>query len=91
MPASDLVIVEFFGVPRQRSGCAELTVDAGTIAEVLAQVQDRCPKLRMLLDAHGRLCKEYLISINGERFMTDMQERLKPGERLLILSSDAGG
>jgi molybdopterin converting factor small subunit len=85
------LMVEFFGIPRQRAGRAELTVSAGTVAEVLAQIQECCPRLHGLTDAQGRLAKEYLVSIDGERFATDPHERLRPGERVLILSADAGG
>ena len=31
---TDLVTVEFYGVPRQRAGRAELAVAAGTVAEM---------------------------------------------------------
>ena len=40
-----MVTVEFFGVPRQRAGRAELTVSANTIAEVLAAVRARLPRI----------------------------------------------
>jgi molybdopterin converting factor small subunit len=84
------VTVEFYGIPRQRAGRAELRVRAGTVAEVLARVQEQCPGLKLMND-EGRWPKEYLLSINGERFVTGLDEQLKPGERVLLLSADAGG
>ena len=84
------VTVEFFGIPRQRAGRPELKVSAGTVGEVLAQVQEECPNLR-LLDRRGRVVKEYLLSINGQRFVSDYKEPLQPGEHVLLLSADAGG
>jgi hypothetical protein len=83
------VTVEFFGLPRLRAGRADLAVPAGTLAEVLLSVQATCPDLRLLAD--GRLVKHYLLSINGQRFETDLAEPLRPGDRLLLLGADAGG
>jgi molybdopterin converting factor small subunit len=85
------VTVEFYGVPRQRAGWAELVVAGETLAGVLAAVQRACPGLRDLVGADGRLAPSYRISINGERFVDDLGERLAAGERVLILSADAGG
>src|SRR5207302_5015611 len=73
------VIVEFFGIPRQRAGCAELRLTARTVADLLARVEERCPKLRGLITGQGRLTKEFLVSINGERFVTDVREELESG------------
>jgi hypothetical protein len=41
---SESVTVEFFGIPRQRAGRAELVVPAGTVAEALAAVGRSRPK-----------------------------------------------
>jgi hypothetical protein len=61
------------------------------VAEVLTVIQEQYPRLRGLLGDEGRVAAEYLLSINGERFVTEVEERLSPGEHLLILSADAGG
>jgi molybdopterin converting factor small subunit len=84
------VTVEFYGIPRQRAGRAELAVAAGTVAEVLAAVGRECPGLAGLLQK-GRVSPHYLLSLDGRRFVTEMSERLEAGERLLVLSADAGG
>jgi len=86
-----MVTVEFFGIPRQRAGRAELTVPAGTVAELLAAVERACPALAGLVQPGGRLPGHYLLSIDGQRFVRDPGERLQPGERILLLSADAGG
>ncbi len=91
MNATDDVIVEFFGVPRHRAGRAELRVAAGTVAEVLARVGCACPGLTGLTRPDGRLAPHYLLSVDGQRFVTDMREEIRGGERLLLLSADAGG
>ena len=90
MDEPERVTVEFYGIPRQRAGRAELAVAAGTVAEVLAAVERECPGLAGLV-RQGRVSPHYLLSLDGRRFVTGMGERLGPGERLLVLSADAGG
>jgi hypothetical protein len=85
------VTVEFFGVPRQRAGRAELQVSAATVADVLAAIERACPGLAGLQRPDGRLAPHYLLSLDGRRFVGDVSERLRPGERLLLLSADVGG
>ncbi|HVK15463.1 MAG TPA: hypothetical protein VM533_00855 [Fimbriiglobus sp.] len=83
--------VEFYGIPRQRAGRAQLAVSAGTGAAALAQVAEACPDLGPLVTPDGRLAPLYLLSVDGERFVADLAEPLPPGTRLLLLSADAGG
>jgi len=87
---TEQVTIEFYGVPRWRAGRAELAVPAGTVTTVLAAIERDCPGLRGLMRNDGRLAPHYLLSINGERFLTDM-EQLNAGDRVLLLSADAGG
>jgi hypothetical protein len=86
-----LVTVEFYGVPRQRAGRAEMPIMAGTVAELLAVVERDCPGLAGLRRSDGRLAAHYLLSIDGRQFVTDMGQVLRPGDRVLLLSADAGG
>lgn len=88
---SGVVTVEFYGVPRQRAGVAELTVEAGTVDELLGAVARACPGWRDLRRGDGRLAAHYAMSVEGERFVIDVTEPLRPGERVLLLSADAGG
>jgi sulfur-carrier protein len=85
------VTVEFFGMPRVRAGRAELTVSAATAGEALAAVVEACPTLAGLHQSGGRLAPQYLLSLDGERFVTDLTQPLRSGDRLLLLSADAGG
>jgi sulfur-carrier protein len=85
------VTVEFYGVPRMRAGRPEITVAAATAGEALAAVAETCPGLAGLCRPDGRLAPQYLLSLDGERFVTDLAESLRPGDRLLLLSADAGG
>jgi hypothetical protein len=85
------VTVEFYGVPRLRAGRAELRVPAGPVSEVLAAVERSCPGLAGLVRPGGGLDPHYLVSLDGRRFVTDGRESVRPGERVLLLSADAGG
>jgi molybdopterin converting factor small subunit len=85
------VTVEFYGIPRHRAGRSELAVPAGTVAQVLAAVERACPALAGLRLASGRLAPHYLLSVDGRHFVAEPQERLRAGERVLLLSADAGG
>jgi molybdopterin converting factor small subunit len=91
MPDDAKVIVEFYGIPRHRAGRAELAVAAGTVAHVLAAVERSCPALRGLCQADGRLAPQFLLSVDGQKFVGDPATRLRPGDRILLLSADAGG
>ena len=85
------VTVEFFGVPRLRAGRPEITVAAATAGDALAVVVETCPALAGLRRPDGRLAPQYLLSLDGERFVTDLSQPLRAGDRLLLLSADAGG
>jgi molybdopterin converting factor small subunit len=85
------VIVEFFGVPRARAGRAELAVVAGTIAELLAQIEQDCPGLKGVRRPDGGAAPQYLLSLDGRAFISDPAHQLRPGDRVLLLSADAGG
>jgi molybdopterin converting factor small subunit len=86
-----MVTVEFFGVPRQRAGRAELAVPRGTVRGVLVAVGRSCPGLADLVPVGGKLAPHYILSLNGQRFLRDLDHLLVPGDRLLLLSADAGG
>jgi molybdopterin converting factor small subunit len=90
MKHDDCVIVEFYGIPRQRAGRAQLSVPAGTLGEVLQAVTRSCPGLD-ILTAAAQVSAYFRISLNGERFMQELADRVMPGARVLILSADAGG
>lgn len=91
MPDRASITVEFYGVPRQRAGCAEATVRADTLAEALSALMAAFPQLDGLRRPDGGPAGHYLVSQDGTRFLTDPQQRLEPGCRLLLLSADAGG
>jgi molybdopterin converting factor small subunit len=85
------VVVEFYGIPRRRAGLAELAVRAATVTEALAAVERACPGLSGLVHAGGGLAPHYLLSLAGQQFVSDLRHPLRTGDRLLLLSADAGG
>jgi molybdopterin converting factor small subunit len=85
------VTVEFYGIPRQRAGRAELCVEAATVADALAAVVRACPGLAGLVQADGRLAPHYLLSLQGCHFLSDLQQPLCSGDHLLLLTADVGG
>lgn len=84
------VTVELFGMPRHRAGVAELTVMARTVGDLLEAVARDCPGLAGLVES-GRLAPQYLLSINGQRFVSNLSAVLHASDRVLLLSADVGG
>jgi len=84
------MFVEFLGIPRQRAGLSELEVEAATLGQVLGTLAVRCPAFRDLLTADG-LHPSIVANLNGDLFVSDLETPLAEGDRLLILSADAGG
>ena len=84
------VIVEFYGIPRERAGRSELTVQAATVGDALTAVERACPGLQTLRTG-GVLVPHFRLSLEGVQFLTEMNQPLAPGSRLLLLSADAGG
>jgi molybdopterin converting factor small subunit len=85
------ITVELFGIPRERAGVARVEADGARLADILAELVGRFPRLADECIAGGRLQKGYLANLNGQRFVSDPATPLAPGDALLILSADAGG
>ena len=82
--------VEFLGVPRERAGVAEMDIEADTFGGLLGTLAVRTPGLAELI-AVDRLHPSLAASLNGDRFISDPDTPLAAGDRVLILSADAGG
>jgi hypothetical protein len=91
MNPAEAITVEFYGLPRLLAGRPELTVAPGPLSQVLAAVERACPGLKGLIQQGGRLAPQYLASLDGQEFVTDLSRQLVPGTRLLLMSADAGG
>ena len=82
--------VEFLGIPRERAGVSEVELDAATLGELLGSLAARFPALRELITPGG-LHASVVASLNGDLFISDPATSLSSGDRLILLSSDAGG
>ncbi len=98
-PAPISCTVELFGVARltARTPRVSLTLSAeATLGDALTVLGAECPALLgavLSADEAGqtRLRSGYTCNINGKDFVRDAHTRLRAGDSLLILSSDAGG
>ncbi len=73
---------------------SELSVDGGTVSEVVAAVVTRYPALHFhLLDSQGKLRRHFNVFVNGEhiREHNGMDTVLRPDDKLLLMASAAGG
>ena len=85
------ILVEFYGVPRSRAGRDRLEVRGETLRHVLEQVETVCPPLQGFLRDGPDLSRHCLVSVNGREFVQDLNRRLRPDDRVLIMSADVGG
>jgi molybdopterin converting factor small subunit len=89
--AEPRVTVELLGLARHRAGRAEVIVAGRTVADLLRAVVRACPGLGGILQEDGRVSRQYLVSLDGERFIADPGVDVPAGGRLLILGADPGG
>jgi molybdopterin converting factor small subunit len=82
--------VEFLGIPRERAGIAEIEIEADTLGQLLGTLAIHFPALRDLIKA-GRLHSSIAANLNGDLFVSDPNIALRADDRLILLSSDAGG
>jgi molybdenum cofactor guanylyltransferase len=91
-----LCIMELFGVARMVAGAAEvpLTLAPGaTVKEAFAALADEKPALlgRVISQDRSALTEGYACSLNGLQMVTTARQAIRSGDRLIILSADAGG
>jgi len=72
--------VEAFGTLRERLGFSRTTVPAATVGHAVER-----------LDGLAELLPHTLVALNGERFHADPQTPLVAGDRLSVLTAEAGG
>ena len=82
--------VEFYGVPRERAGTANLEVDANTLGELFGTLAARIPSLGEFI-CKDRLQSTLVANLNGDQFVSDPATPLDRNDCVLILSADAGG
>jgi len=82
--------VEFFGVPRERAGVAELELHAETLGQLITALANRFPSLGDFITG-DHLRSSFVANLNGDRFVSDPRTQLTEHDCVLILSADAGG
>jgi hypothetical protein len=86
-----MIDVEFYGVPRLRAGISRLRLEASSLGQALLELGRVLPALENTVLHHGMIQEAYKLSLNGERFVSDPETALRPGDVLLLLSADVGG
>jgi len=88
------VCVELFGVARMLSKTRSLSLDlkeGATLRQVFSALGDQLPVLvGRVLNSEG-LINGYACNINGLNFVRAPDTKISPGDKIFILSADAGG
>jgi molybdopterin-guanine dinucleotide biosynthesis protein A/molybdopterin converting factor small subunit len=89
-------VVELFGVARLLASTREVpvVVPAGaTLVQVFAALAEKLPMLsgRVIDPDTMRLLEGYSCNVNGLNFVRSADAPVRPGDRIVILSADAGG
>ena len=82
--------VEFLGIPRERARVSEVEIDARTLGQAFRVLIERFPALRELI-SEGGLHGSVAANLNGDLFVSDPKTPLGASDRVILLSSDAGG
>ncbi len=85
------ITIELFGVPRLRAGVSRLSVEAATLGDALLALGRAAPALVGTVLDTAKLNPAYVVSLNGDRFITDPSTPLAHGDSLLLLAVDVGG
>ena len=87
--------VEFYGIPRQRAGTSEASVDVlgggAALRDVLREIGRRFPELAAECFDGDRLREGFALNVGGQQFVRDFDTRLRDEDSILLLSADAGG
>lgn len=85
------VHIEFFGIPRTRAGVAQLDVEAHSLSSALEAIAVQLPGWADACLSANTLQRGLIANLNGQRFISDPETVLEPGDSVLILSADVGG
>lgn len=88
--------VELFGVARLRAKTAELSLDLpqdATLAHLFLALAERLPVLvgPVIAPDKSSLASGHACNINGRDFVRSPSAKVNPGDRIFIISADAGG
>ena len=88
--------VELFGAARLRAKTAELSLDLpqdATLAHVFLALAERLPALvgSVIAQDKSSLTSGHACNINGRNFVRSPSAKVNPGDKIFIISADAGG
>lgn len=84
--------VEFYGIPRERTGVAAAHSAAATLGGTVAELAARFPRFAAdCVDPPCNLKPQVVANVGGDRFVREPDTPLASEEVLLIMSADAGG
>lgn len=86
-----MIRIEFYGIPRQRTGVPFVDVDADSLGTALTRIAERFPEFGQQCLNGDRLADGLIANLNGEEFTTNPAAVIHDGDSLLILSADVGG
>ena len=94
--SEDSITIELFGTARLLTGKNKIVLTCPKpthICKVLRKLSDIEPKLVGIVISNDRnsLIESFILNLNGDRFITKMDEVVDPGDNVLIFSSQSGG
>ena len=94
-PAS-VCCIELFGLARLAAGVSKVLLPLRgpvTLSTAVSLLAKACPGLvgKAIRDDGGALMDGYVLNFNGLSFVDDPSATISPGDRLLLLSDQAGG
>jgi molybdopterin converting factor small subunit len=84
------VTVEFLGLAEMRAGRSQWQLPARTIGQLLQELAVTFPQF-VSREGGLQLRRSWIFNLNGDRFVTDPDTPLQPGDSILVMSLDAGG
>ncbi|MBS0204443.1 MAG: MoaD/ThiS family protein [Planctomycetes bacterium] len=85
------VVVELFGIPRERAGVARTTASGDCLGDLLLDLAERYPRLAQACFDGRELRSGFTANLGGDRFVTAPETVIADGDSVLLLSVDAGG
>jgi molybdopterin converting factor small subunit len=89
------VTIEYFGVPRQKTGVSSDSlsfVNSPTLlSDVLTEIARQHTAFGDQCLTGDQLSRETIINLNGDEFIRSLDTQVVNGDHILILSTDAGG
>ena len=88
--------IEFLGLSRRLTQTKEILVDMhdqASFRDLLRYLASQYPTLvgQVIVPETFGLVSSYLINIDGQRAVTDLDARLEDGQRLIFMFAEAGG